>query len=430
VAYSYITFGQAKQLLANRLGDAGKVFWPDGELGEWIKEALRFWNISAHANYQSEVFVTASTQPFYDLYDYVLPRTLTDRQVIESVQRHLNEPVDGTTWNGTEQFSYQDLVDSITYRMNRLMAESGLAVSRSTDQSIVTGVVSTTLPDTYEDLRRAATVSPSSTRPLRRMDTVTARAYLPRYPQQSGAPTVYSQLTSRPLAATLLPRAAETLGLDLLYISSLTSTLTPSTSSTILPIHDDFCAVVKWGVMADLLMRDGPGMDVERAKYCEERYEEGVELAKIAQGVRALFVASVPIPLTTMQRMDEMLPRWQNSSGVPTCAAIEGLNQLALYPVPDGAYSIEVELLDGAVLPSADSDYLQVSRDELDVVLDYAQHLAAFKLGGMEWQSTLPAYQRLMQAASRRNERLMANSGNFPVLRSTAEREEAGDPSE
>jgi hypothetical protein len=44
---------------------------------------------------------------------------------------------------------------------------------------------------------------------------------------------------------------------------------------------NDFTPAIKYGVLADMLSKVGRGQDLTRAAYCESRYQEGVEAAKI-----------------------------------------------------------------------------------------------------------------------------------------------------
>lgn len=46
-------------------------------------------------------------------------------------------------------------------------------------------------------------------------------------------------------------------------------------------LPDEFIPALKWGVMADMLSKVGRGQDLQRAAYCESRYQEGVEAAAI-----------------------------------------------------------------------------------------------------------------------------------------------------
>jgi hypothetical protein len=43
---------------------------------------------------------------------------------------------------------------------------------------------------------------------------------------------------------------------------------------------------------------------------------------------------------------------------------------------------------------------VQVSREDLDAILDYSQHIALFKIGGAEFNATVPMYRRFLARAS------------------------------
>jgi hypothetical protein len=47
-----------------------------------------------------------------------------------------------------------------------------------------------------------------------------------------------------------------------------------------LSIPDDFTPYIVWGVLGEMFSKEGEASDPERAQYCRERYEEGVELAR------------------------------------------------------------------------------------------------------------------------------------------------------
>src|SRR6266850_1029962 len=46
---------------------------------------------------------------------------------------------------------------------------------------------------------------------------------------------------------------------------------------------DDSTPYVLWGALADLLNHDGPAYDPVRGNYCEQRYQEGIELARLVR---------------------------------------------------------------------------------------------------------------------------------------------------
>jgi hypothetical protein len=57
-------------------------------------------------------------------------------------------------------------------------------------------------------------------------------------------------------------------------------------------------------------------------------------------------------------------------------------------------------------IPALPTDSIQLARDDYDAVLDYAQHLAAFKMGGQEFAATIPLYGALIKRASLYNAKL------------------------
>lgn len=74
------------------------------------------------------------------------------------------------------------------------------------------------------------------------------------------------------------PITAGTLGL---VYASLCEILNFNGTGDIFDLPDEFVPYITYGVMADMLSKDGRGQDLVRAKYCEERFEEGIALAAI-----------------------------------------------------------------------------------------------------------------------------------------------------
>jgi hypothetical protein len=60
-----------------------------------------------------------------------------------------------------------------------------------------------------------------------------------------------------------------------------------------------------------------------------------------------------------------------------------------------------------APVPVNNTDFIQLSRNDLDAVIDYAQHLAALKMGGAEFTATIPLFQRFMAQAALYNSKLL-----------------------
>ena len=88
-----------------------------------------------------------------------------------------------------------------------------------------------------------------------------------------------------------------------------------------------------------------------------------------------------------------------------------GLTQFAIWPADAGANNSR--LVDGgATTPvmSADTHFIDIGSDELQSILDYVQHLAAFKEGGKEHENTGLLFKNFLKAAADRNGQLLAHN--------------------
>ncbi len=71
-----------------------------------------------------------------------------------------------------------------------------------------------------------------------------------------------------------------------------------------------------------------------------------------------------------------------------------------------------------------DSDELPIGREYLDIILNYAAHLAAFKQGGAEFQATYDSYDAFVKTALAYTNRMGAQNLDFPTLVDRVKREE------
>lgn len=92
-------------------------------------------------------------------------------------------------------------------------------------------------------------------------------------------PVILDDGSAGPLLIELFPVPLTDGSLDLLYACVLESLAADSNSLFSLP--DDFVPFVTYGVLADMLAKDGRGQDLARAAYCEERYRSGMLIAAI-----------------------------------------------------------------------------------------------------------------------------------------------------
>ena len=90
--------------------------------------------------------------------------------------------------------------------------------------------------------------------------------------------------------------------------------------------------------------------------------------------------------------------------------ATAGLNYVAFSPPADGSTTISLDVTRTAQLPWGDSDFIQLGRELYSPVLDYCVHLAMFKVGGAEFQATMPLLENFFEMCSNYNKRMEACS--------------------
>jgi hypothetical protein len=416
LGYTHTTLAQAKVQLANQLFDSEMSFWTTSELGIYIAEAIRIWASAALAFRSRGLLSTVVGQRYYaipsSVSDGLLTQTVTDLSLAQEIELHLVEPVTSGAWIGTEEFSVGQIQSALQNRLNRFILEVGF---RHSYISIEIGpeLETVSLPDTTIETVRAEWIAGDGTvMPLWRTDGLQSQRLYPSWVQANGIPITYSEADSSPLKLSLVPVPAEFSHVGVVTISSH-----PSLDLTIaqaLTIPDDLAWIVKWGALADLLA----DREDTRAAYCEKRWTEGIELAKIYPSILLARVDDVPVATSTLMDLDSLIPNWPNTSGIPSTVAMVSYDLMALYPVPSSADAeITLDVVRKAPIPVDDADYIDVPREYLSTILDYAQHLALFKVGGTDFEASLPAYDQMVKTASLQNERLLAQAPYFDALR-------------
>jgi hypothetical protein len=316
-----------------------------------------------------------------------------DRDLLTAIEYHLLEKTDTATWAwaGTEMFALDDVTQAMTRRRNQFLMETGSVLTVRTQASGAAPVSRVGLAsDAIVEIRRLAWKDASNVYTnLWRDDEFSANAFDVSWSLSPVAtPYAYSVSITPPLTVQIIPTGSNTATLEMV-VCQCPAALDPATG-VLVNVPDDFAWAIKFGAMADLLGREGMSRDAFRAQYCEKRYQEGVELARLAAMTlkcsTPVGANESPLRIASVPELDAYRTGWQNESGAPDTVAIAGYNLIALAKVPDaGPYSVTVDVIQNAVVPSVDGDFLQIGREELDVILDYAQHLAAFKQGGAEF---------------------------------------------
>lgn len=422
--YASFTLADALSDMGSRLFDPLHVRWPEAELTIYIQQAIRTYNAFTNHFRDDATFTTTNKQAFYDL-DTVAPAlramTYTVKNAVNEILYHLLEPpLQGLLWTGTQQYSLDDVLSALQQARDTFLLETGLVVSRSTQAvgASASGVVD--LDETIIAVRRAAWTVTGITAPLRRTDQWGLVNYRVGWQtQRSASPLVYSVSAQPPLQLQIAPPTSTAGTLDLLTVNRGDDPdLLDATQ--VLGVPDDWAWVVIFGALAQLFQRDGLAVDPYRAAYCDARWQDGLARAKTAAVVLAAYVNGTWTPLGSVPDADAYSADWQTVSGVPKRVLTMGHTIVGLWPpagVPPagGSYSVTLDVVRNAPVPSALGDYLQVGNEVLNDLLDYAQHLALLKEGPQQIQTAMGLLEQFSALCGTTIKVQMANAPNDPV---------------
>ncbi len=443
-------------MLALRLNDTSFVHWTKAEMQLYLAESLRVWNAltqqwvadwtttydqpnpatlptwNSTGNNANSLVGDNPTSPRY--------QTLDDSYVYTVAQLHLLEPPNGnSTWAGTSQFSLADFTTAFARRRDQILQATDCNVGPfDPTLAILPGTNRVQLPDSAGqsilDMRRIRFVpdptivpfQPPST--LYRDDTMSFEYFTNDFEQTRDNPLCWDVLGSPQQFITFDARSNVPATLDCLGILS-SGTITPPTASPLL-IPDDFSWVLKFGMMADMLSKETESRDLLRAQYCEQRFAEGVKLMKEMPWLMQAYIDDVPVDTPSFFEMDQYSYEWQSDPNAMAQIVRGGIDLFAVSPlIPvDTSIAVTLSLIANMPIPTADGDFVQVSRDVLTAILDEAEHLAQFKEAGEEFLQSIALHQKFIAMAMETNRRL-ALSGIFASdLRRPISKEDEASP--
>lgn len=376
----------------------------------YLNEALRTWN--AHTAYWRGdfTFSAVADQIWYDITSLtdmpntLRPYTVTDDELYRIIQYQVLEPSVGVNpWTGVStQFTTAQLVNAVQRRRDELFSISGCTITRSTVGAVAGRIQ---LNDSVIDVRRMAylpaTIFAKPNSIVWPDDTWAEMAFDPKYTlNPAGVPATYLMTTQPPIAFDTDRPPAYGGSYELLTVNA--GAALDATTPALIEMPDDWTHILKWGALADLMGRESNAKDVLRQQYCEQRYRMGLALLLRAPALLAARLGSRAMQIDSVRGADLYNTDWQaQASDVPSYVYHMGLNKIALSPPADATpASFLLTVVRNAPLPAATSDYVEVSREDLEVILDYAQHIAMFKCGGQEFTDSFPLFQRFLQQTS------------------------------
>jgi hypothetical protein len=412
--YATTTLTSAIQQLSARLNDSANIQWAQAEVQNAIVESLRIFQALTGFYRERIPLNTVANQIFYDLrttnpIQYAF--TVTDNQLLSEIQYHLKEPATNP-WTGSAQFNIPVIASALQRARDQFLADTGIYCTRSLQNAAPPPIGRIQLPQTLLDIRRAAWQDSSTllTFGLPRVDEYAARGYSQPWPQNPRLPDGYSVALTPPVSMQLIPAPSNAGTLDLCILSSGPVLICDPTNPVIVGLPDDYCWGAKYGALADLLGEDGPAADMARSAYCRQLYRLALSLGKKPITLLQAEIQDILVTIGSIEDYDRRKTNWQNvTATTPTDVLQVAPNLFALGPAPDIIYTITMDLVRSMPVPVAGTDFLQVSQDLLEAILDMAHHIACLKQAGEEFQATLPLRDNFLRLAAAMNARLRAN---------------------
>ena len=210
--------------------------------------------------------------------------SVTDQQVLSSVQLSLLEP-------DTKGASYQSgvwtpsqVIQYLNDRQRRFLSESGVSVMVAY-QAGQADQMRYAVPQNVIGLRRVAwanSATPMAYTELPRADGWELDHGVAGWPTKTApSPSVYTEDHEPSLTISVNPIPTDAGELEIIATAQ---GLQVDGSGLFLSVPDDYIPYLAWGVRADMLAGEYEGNDPKRAQHCEERFIEGVELARILTG--------------------------------------------------------------------------------------------------------------------------------------------------
>lgn len=418
--YAQYTVASLIQELAALIDDPSNIQWTYAEKRYAIVEALRYWGVLTNYWKNAGQFQTTSGQAWYDLAtvlqdgdgELLRQRVVTINDVVTEMQLHSCENGTGLAGTGQSgQFTVTEMAQAVVRARNRLVADTGLPLSVTTSSAVSTGRFD--MPQDTAWIRHGYWQdSGGEISPLRKIDNWSGQSYNPRWTIEPGVPVAYAMSNTRPLQIYLYPSPLDSGTVE--WVTATSADLNTTSATETLQIPDEFAPAVKYAALADIYSMDGEQSDPARADYAEKRYQQYLPIAEMHRSMIYAECNGVPMQIAPISSLDSKQPDWRMTSGRPMLAAAD-IDLVGLWRVPDAAgYSITMDVVIPAPIPANDNTgFLQIGRELVGLITDYAQHYLSFKLAGDEFAMTYSIYDGFMQAAQKRNQQLAKSIIHF-----------------
>lgn len=130
--------------------------------------------------------------------------------------------------------------------------------------------------------------------------------------------------------------------------------------------------------------------------------------------IQRVEIANQPLDSSSLWDLDYGQPSWESEScasgDLPQVFAPAGVNLFAIWPASFGGG--EPIIIDGVISAPdpASVPFVNLGQSDLEMILDYAEHIAQFKEGGQEFDASQLLLQEFLKEAGSRNATLVKSA--------------------
>lgn len=201
----------------------------------------------------------------------------TDQELMEQIQNALIEPPDGgATWP-SGLWNMEEVVSYMNQRQNKFLKDTHFQYGIA-NIPVEALIEEYDLPDDWINTIRVLWINTEGESvELGRSDTWEADHGIPTWSWEAGTPLLYYD-GGIPISLILMPIPLEDGTVQIHYVPYAVEL---DGAGELLTLPDEFIHTIKYGTIADMLNKVGRGGDAPRAKYCEQRFQLGLQVAKM-----------------------------------------------------------------------------------------------------------------------------------------------------
>jgi len=410
------------------LDDETEQYWVRQEKYYAIWEAMYVWG--AYTSYwrkRLEFYTRTNGDPYYDMsvvFPIYRPRNWTLNQLVQDIQYMSLEAPNGITGAGMSgQISIESVLLSVSKAINKFFLDARIPYAVNTGvPSPVPGESPVAMPQNVAILHRCMWQDTASGRwyTLWRQDAWSVDRGYPTWTTEPGMPVGFSESEQSPLQVEIYPAPTNVGKLEAITVD--TQVVDTTNAGQIINCPNEWIHAIKYAALGDLFSNESQNVDPLRAKYADTRYAQSIMAVASARSIIRATSSNTPMPIDSLAAIDSSMPYWRNQAGTPVVGGVM-YDILAVAPISDTAYPITVDLCISAPIPLAGDEFVQLGKEDMRQILDYAGHVMTFKCGGKEFENTFDQYDGFMKAVEGRNQLTAAKIMYLSAVMGQAQKE-------